>query len=214
MISLYWFKFHSLSAMAKKFKRQSKKNTVIQWMLFLFLIGVTAASIYLVKHPDLLTMVPHKKKIPPPSITKEKNILVNLYFGDSNSDYLMPETRRMVLQERAIENNVKKIIEELIKGPKSTLIQTIPDGVTVRGIELKRNARVVIDFSPELARNHPGGSLAEMQTIYSIVNSILLTIPSLKEVQILVNGQSQETLKGHIDLRAPLKANLSLNKKG
>jgi len=53
-----------------------------------------------------------------------------------------------------------------------------------------------------------------MQTIYSIVNSILLTIPSLKEVQILVNGQSRETLKGHIDLRAPLKANLSLNKKG
>ena len=73
---------------------------------------------------------------------------------------------------------------------------------------------MVLDFSPELARNHPGGSLAEMQTIYSIVNSILLTIPSLKEVQILVNGQSRETLKGHIDLRAPLKANLSLNKKG
>ena len=109
---------------------------------------------------------------------------------------------------------MKKIIEELIKGPKSTLIQTIPHGVTVRGIELKGNTRVVIDFSPELARNHPGGSLAEMQTIYSIVNSILLTIPSLKEVQILVDGQSQETLKGHIDLRAPLKANLSLIKKG
>lgn len=187
---------------------------MIQWMLFLLLTGVTAASIYLVKHPDLLTMLHHKKKIPPASITKEKNILVNLYFGDTNSDYLMPETRRMVLQERAIENNVKKIIEELIKGPQTTLTQTIPDGVTVRGIELKGNARVVIDFSPELARNHPGGSLAEMQTIYSIVNSILLTIPSLKEVQILVNGQSQETLKGHIDLRAPLKANLSLIKKG
>ncbi|MBP1709314.1 MAG: hypothetical protein H6Q46_298, partial [Deltaproteobacteria bacterium] len=58
--------------MAKKFKRQSKKNTVIQWMLFLFLIGVTAASIYLVKHPDLLTMPPHKKTIPPSPITKEK----------------------------------------------------------------------------------------------------------------------------------------------
>ena len=199
--------------MAKNFKRKSKKNTVIQWMLFLFLIGLTAASIYLLKHPDLLTMLPHKKKIPPSPITKEKNISVNLYFGDSNSDYLMPEPRRMVLQEGAIKNNVKKIIEELIKGPKSTLIQTIPHGVAVRGIELKGNTRVVIDFSPELARNHPGGSLAEMQTIYSIVNSTLLAIPPLKEVQILVDGQSKETLKGHIDLRAPLKANLSLIKK-
>jgi len=200
--------------MAKKFKRQSKKNTVIQWMLVFFLIGLTAASIYLVKHPDLLTMLPHKKKIPPSPIAKEKNFSVNLYFGDANSDYLMPEPRTMILQEGAIANNVKKIIEELIKGPKSTLIQTIPHGVTVRGIELKGNTRVVIDFSSELARNHPGGSLAEMQTIYSIVNSILLTIPSLTEVQILVDGQSQETLKGHIDLRAPLKANPSLIKKG
>jgi spore germination protein GerM len=168
----------------------------------------------LLKHTDLLARLPHKKKILPPPITKEKNISVNLYFGDPNSDYLMPEPRRMVLQEGAEKDTVKKIIEELIKGPKSTLIQTIPHGVTVRGIELKGNTRVVIDFSPELARNHPGGSLAEMQTIYSIVDSILLTIPSLQEVQILVEGQSRETLKGHIDLRAPLKANLSLIKKG
>lgn len=200
--------------MAKKFKKQSKKNTVIRWLLFLFLIGLTAASIYVLKHPDLLTMLPHKKKISPSPITKEKDISINLYFGDSSSDFLMPEPRRMVLQEGAIKNTVKKIIQELIKGPKSTLIQTIPHGVTIRGIALKGNTRVVIDFSPELARNHPGGSLAEMQTIYSIVNSILLAIPSLKEVKILVDGQSQETLKGHIDLRAPLKANLSLIKKG
>ena len=186
----------------------------MRWIIFLSLVGITAVSIYLLKHHDLLTMFPHKKKIPPAPITKEKNIAVNLYFGDSNSDYLMPEPRKMVLQEGAIKNNVKKIIEELIKGPKSTLSQTIPHGVTVRGIEIKGNTRVVIDFSPELARNHPGGSLEEIQTIYSIVNSILLALPSLKEVQILLDGQSQETLKGHIDLRAPLKANLSLIKKG
>jgi spore germination protein GerM len=200
--------------MAKKFKKKSKENTVMRWIIFLSLVGLTAASIYVLKHPDLLTMLPHKKKIPPSPIMKEKNISVNLYFGDSNSDYLIPEPRRMVFQEGAIENNAKKIIEELIKGPKSNLIQTIPHSVTIRGIALQGNTRVVIDFSPELARNHPGGSLAEMQTIYSIVNSTLLAIPSLKEVQILVDGKSKETLKGHIDLRAPLKANLSLIKKG
>ena len=200
--------------MAKKFKRKSKENTVMRWIIFLSLVGLTAASIYVLKHPDLLTMLSRKKEIPLSPIIKGKNVSVNLYFGDSNSDYLIPEPRRMVFQEGAIENNVKKIIEELIKGPKSNLIQTIPHGVTIRGIALKGNTRVVLDFSPELARNHPGGSLAEMQTIYSIVNSILLTIPSLKEVQILVDGQSRETLKGHIDLRAPLKPNLALIKKG
>ena len=58
--------------------------------VFLFLIGLTAASIYLLKHPDLLTMLSHKKKISPSPIMKGKNISINLYFGDSNSDYLMP----------------------------------------------------------------------------------------------------------------------------
>jgi spore germination protein GerM len=200
--------------MAKKFKRKSKENTVMWWIIFLSLVGLTAASIYVLKHPDLLNMLSRKKEIPLSPIIKEKNVSINLYFGDSNSDYLIPEPRKMVFQEGAIENNVKKIIEELIKGPKSTLIQTIPHGVTLKDIALKGTTLVILDFSPELARNHPGGSLAEMQTIYSIVNSILFTIPSLKEIQILVDGQSRETLKGHIDLRAPLKPNLALIKKG
>ena len=199
--------------MAKKFRRKSKENTLVGWIIFLSLVGVTVASIYVLKHPDLSTMLSGNKKTPPSPIRKGENVPLNLYFGDPNSDYLMSEPRTMVFQEGAIENNVKKIIEELIKGPKSTLIQTIPQGVALRGITLKGTTLVVLDFSPDLARNHPGGSLAEMQTIYSLVNSILLNIPSLKEVQILVDGHSRETLKGHIDLRTPLKPNLALIKK-
>ncbi|MCX8012008.1 MAG: GerMN domain-containing protein, partial [Desulfobacterota bacterium] len=94
-----------------------------------------------------------------------------------------------------LEDQVKLIIKELIKGPKSNLSITIPEGVTVKGIQIKDNSTVIIDFSPELVSNHPGGSLAEIQTIYSIVNSILLNIPSLKEVQIWVAGETRETLK-------------------
>jgi spore germination protein GerM len=200
--------------MAKKFKRQSQENVVMRCIIFLSLVGLIAASIYLLKHPEILTKHAGKKVVQPAPVMKEKRFSIKLYFADTQSDYLIGESRSVIFQEGDTAGNVKKIIEELIKGPKTNLIQTMPRGTALQGIALKGTTLVVLDFSPELARNHPGGSLAEMQTIYSIVNSILLTTPSLKELQILVDGQSRETLKGHIDLRAPLKANLSLIKKG
>ena len=200
--------------MAKKLKRKSSEDTVIRWILFLALVGITAASIYVLKHPEILTRHARKTGALPSPVMKEKRVSIKLYFADTQSDYLIPESRSVIFHEGETVGNVKKIIEELIKGPKSSLIQTIPDGVALHGIALQGTTLVVLDFSPELARNHPGGSLAEIQTIYSIVNSILLAIPSLQEVKILVDGKSQETLKGHIDLRAPLKPNSSLIKKG
>lgn len=200
--------------MVKKIKRKSKENTVARWVIFFFLVGITAASIYLLKNPELATKPIPTKATHPSRLLKKKPVSVKLYFADTQSDYLIPEPRRVIFQEGAVKDNIKKIIEELIKGPKSNLIQTMPPGVVLRAVKLKGNALGVLDFSPELSRNHPGGSLAEMQTIYSVVNSIALNISSLKEIQILVDGRSLETLKGHIDIRAPLKPNPSIIKKG
>ena len=183
-------------------------------MIFFFVVGITVVSIYLLKNPELATKPIPTKATHPSRFPKKRPVFVKLYFADTQSDYLIAESRRVVFQEGKEKDNIKKIIEELIKGPKSNLIQTIPPGVLLRAVNLKGNTLGVLDFSPELSRNHPGGSLAEMQTIYSIVNSIALNIPSLKEIQILVDGRSLETLKGHIDLRAPLKPNPSLIKKG
>ena len=187
---------------------------MMRWIIFLSLVGLTAASIYVLKHPEIVTRHAGKTAAQPSTVINEKRVYIKLYFADTQSDSLIPESRSVIFHEGDTTGNVKKIIKELIKGPKTTLIQTIPRGTALQGIALQGTTLVVLDFSPELAGNHPGGSLAEMQTIYSIVNSVLFAIPSLKEVQILVDGQSKETLKGHIDLRVPLKANSSLINKG
>ena len=208
--------------MAKKTKRakrpktkaKSKPGTITRWIIFLFLAGIISTSIYLLKQPD---PSPKKKNIPPPKIQtkiKTKTVYVNLYFLDPDSDYLIPEKRKVVFKKGDIGTQAKIIVEELIKGPKTNSVQTIPSGVIIKSIKIKKDGLAVIDFSRELSRNHPGGSLAEMQTIYSIVNSLLLNISSLKEVQILVDGNSRETLKGHLELGSPLQSNPSLIKKG
>ena len=206
-----------------KSSRKTGRATFVRGVILLFLAGITAGSICLLKKPAIFPPISHKKNnwkaktvTPPPSppALKKKSVLVNLYFSDPNSDYLVMEPRRVVWEKGNVKKQMRIIVEELIKGPKGDLFQTIPSHVVIRDIKLKGNGTGIINFSRELSLNHPGGSLAEMHTIYSIVNSLLLNIPSLKQVQIQVEGKSPETLKGHIGCRSPFKANLSIIKTG
>jgi len=213
---------------SKKRKQQPSsprtgRSAIIRIVILLFLAGMVAGSIFLLKNPEVVTGIPSKAKIakgqktvvPAPALSpKKKGAFVNLYFLDPESDFLVKETRLMPWEADDVEGHMRMIIGALLQGPKGALLPTIPPGTAVRAISFRGEGLGVIDFSEELSQNHPGGSLAEMQTIYSIVNSLLLNIPSLKAVQILVEGEAPETLKGHIDCRNPFKADRSLIKTG
>jgi hypothetical protein len=70
------------------------------------------------------------------------------------------------------------------------------------------NDRVVwLDFSDHLSRDHPGGSSAEIITVYSIVNTVLLNFTEETKVRILIDSLEIETLAGHIDCSKPFVAN-------
>jgi hypothetical protein len=64
--------------------------------------------------------------------------------------------------------------------------------------------------SPEIVTAHPGGSLNELLTIYTVVHALTLNLPAITSVQLLVNGKEVDTLAGHVDLRRPLAKNLQL----
>ena len=70
-----------------------------------------------------------------------------------------------------------------------------------------------IDLGEEMIQGLPGGSNAEMTAVYSIVDSIAVNFPGIKQVKLLVGGKTVETLKGHLDLRGPLAPDFSLEKK-
>jgi len=141
-----------------------------------------------------------------------------LYFSSNNEEYLVPEVRQIILRGH-IEGQILEVIKELIKG--STVLQTnngkglinvIPDGVRVNGARLEEDGTLFVDFSKELKERHPGGSWAEMLTIYSIVDTIIKNFPDIKRVKILVEGEEIETLAGHIDTRLPLTENKDIVK--
>ncbi len=136
---------------------------------------------------------------------------VKLYFSVPQENYLLPQERR-ITSSSGITAQARAILAELISGPgSSSFAPTIPPKTEVRAIYV-RDKCIYIDFSSTLREAHPGGSSGELLTIYSIVNSLLENLPSQSEVQILIQGRPAETLAGHIDIRKPLRMNLSLVK--
>lgn len=190
--------------------------------LFLGLAALVAGAIFLLKRPDFLEPHPQASSAPGPGLNVPprpvpavpQNISLALYFSDPESDYLREEPRTLQWKEGDVPEQMRAIVEALIKGPEGDLVPTIPAEAKLRGVEVKDQGVGVVDFSSALSANHPGGSQAEVQTIYSIVNSLALNIPSLQEIQILVEGKTLETLKGHVDLRSPFKADRSLIRTG
>jgi len=67
-----------------------------------------------------------------------------------------------------------------------------------------------VDLSQELVAALPAGSSSELLAAYSIVNSLCFNFPQVQRVLLTVEGHPAETLKGHLDLRAPLAPDYSL----
>ncbi len=141
-----------------------------------------------------------------------------LYFSSNNEEYLVPEVRQISFRGH-IEGQILEVIKELIKGSTvqqtnngKGLINVIPDGVRVNGAILEEDGTLFVDFSKELKERHPGGSWAEMLTIYSIVDTIIKNFPDIKRVKLLIEGEEIETLAGHIDTRPPLTENKDIVK--
>jgi spore germination protein GerM len=73
----------------------------------------------------------------------------------------------------------------------------------LRDIKLDKDGLARVNFNASLTKSHPGGSTAEMATIYSLTNTLTANIPDIKAVQILVEGKTLPSIKGHITTDRP-----------
>ena len=90
------------------------------------------------------------------------------------------------------------------------LVSAVPPGTALRAVYLTERGDAYVDLSREAVTAHPGGTLSELLTVYTIVNALTVNLPAVHSVQILIDGKEVETLAGHVDLRQPLAKNLGL----
>ncbi len=187
---------------------RKRSSGSIPWRnLFIVLLIILCGVAYILIRYDVRKSL----KDSPPPVSPARERTVNLYYADPNSEKLASEQRTIPLN-RALNQTISTAIKELIKGSKGNLINPIPSNTVLREIRIDSDGVVWADFSSHLSQSHPGGSSAEIMTVYAIVNTILLNFNEVKKVRILIEGKSVDTLAGHINLSEPFLVDRSFIK--
>jgi hypothetical protein len=133
-------------------------------------------------------------------------IKVKLFFFSETSAYLQPVYREIevpVIREQLY----KKFISLLLAGD-SGHITPVPGGVQLRSLYfLAGKEMLVLDFTDQLSTDFPGGTTAELEFIYFMVDNLCYNFREIKKVKFLIGGNESKSLDGHIDLERPFYPN-------
>lgn len=189
--------------------RQKKKSMRIVYLAVILGVAAILLGIFFVILFDAL--------FPPVNtemLKKKPKIIAEIYFSDPQERFLVAEKRYIFKEESAVAQ-AREVIKTLLDGSKTGKVNTFPPKVALRDVKLDGEGILEVSFSANLTKSHPGGSAAEMTTIYSLINTLAANVPEVKAVRIMVEGKSLASIKGHIstvgvfmpdpDLYAPVK---------
>ena len=136
-----------------------------------------------------------------------RKIKAHLYYVAEDGMGLTSTEREVSFGEGPVEQARQIVIAQISPVVEPT-VSAIPQGTTLRALFLSDKGEAFVDLSKEVVSAHPGGTLNELLTVYTIVNVLTTNLPAVTSVQVLVDGKEVETLVGHVDLRRPLAKNL------
>lgn len=184
-----------------KRKRVARRRTAVLVVAFLvcaMMFGVFVARRYRQSQLPVAVPVPQQQTA---------NRIVTLFFMAPDASGLVREGREIdPCDDQSV--CIQAIFQELQNGPVAEAEAPLPEAAPLPTVRVE-GARAVVDLAPELVDELPGGSASELATIYSLVNSITVNFPQIRQVQLLVGGEKAQTLKGHIDISEPLVQDLT-----
>lgn len=146
----------------------------------------------------------------PPDTPAVPRINATLFFGSEDGRHLVPVEREIPLAEGTMAQARAVVEAQLAAVAPAPLVSTIPSGTELRGLYVSDKNEAFVDLDAAVRAQHPGGSMNELFTVYTIVNAITTNLPGVQSVQLLIDGREVDTLAGHVDLRRPLRKNESL----
>ncbi len=139
----------------------------------------------------------------------QRTISVKLFFSAKDSAGLVMEDREVAFSPD-LARQLRTVLEELVRGPKSDLLATYSKETKVLEVFVTARGVAYVDFSKEVTQGHSGGSDEELRSVYSVVNTVTANFPAIHRVQILVDDRPAVTLAGHVDLSRPLPQDMTL----
>jgi spore germination protein GerM len=160
--------------------------------------------------------VPPSEAPPPPAQTTPApapavpRITATLFFAAADGRGLVAVQQEVPLAEGAVAQARALVEAQLTATPPPPLVSAIPAGTSLRGLFVTSRNEAFVDLDVTVRDKHPGGSLNELFTVYTIVNAVTANLREVQSVQLLIDGREVDTLAGHVDLRRPLRKNDSL----
>lgn len=142
-----------------------------------------------------------------PLVAGEKRA-VHLYFGDAQGRYLISE-QRVIEASNDDAALGSQLINLLVKGPeRSDRSRTLPENTRVDAFFITEKGRAYVDFAQGAFDDHPGGVGTEMLSIFSMVNTLILNVDTIRSVKFIIGGREAATLAGHADLQIPYEVDM------
>jgi germination protein M len=153
---------------------------------------------------------PAQQTAPAPTAAVPR-IKATLFFASAEGIGLVPVEQEIPLAQGTLAQARALIEAQLAATPPDSLISTIPQGTKLLGVYVSERNEAFVDLDSTVRTKHPGGSMNELYTVYTIVNALTTNLQDVHNVQLLIDGREVDTLAGHVDLRHPLRKNENLN---
>ena len=135
-----------------------------------------------------------------------RKIKARLFYVSQDGVGLTSVERDVAYGEGADEQ-AREILAAQIAPAVAPLVSAVPPGTTLRAVFITKSGDAYVDLSREARTAHPGGTVNELLTVYTMVNALTANLPAVTAVQLLIDGKEVDTLSGHVDLRRPLAKN-------
>jgi spore germination protein GerM len=142
--------------------------------------------------------------IPTSPTTPSSSVKVTVYFPTSDAAGLVPVERTVTVTNQDV---IRALFKEF-SNPPSGLVAPLPKGTELLDDKIK-DGIATINLSKTFKSNFEGGATGEQMVLYSIVNS-LTSLPNVKSVEFLLEGQQTVAILGQLDTSSPVKRNESL----
>jgi hypothetical protein len=134
---------------------------------------------------------------PPVNGTTEQ---VTLYVAYDDPGVLRTQSARIPLPSGR-QQRAEELLRALLQIYSATASpHPLASGAEIRDVYLVDPGTAVIDTNGAFADGHRSGILVEELTVASTVQTLMANIPGITQVKFLVEGQTRDTLAGHISL--------------
>jgi len=135
-------------------------------------------------------------------------LAVKFFFYTADSPLLVGFDRR--IEGGGSQNELyRRFLTTLLEGQSGCTVP-LPPGAGLRSLYyLEKPQMLVVDFNENLINAFPGGTRAELEFIFFIVDNLCFNFQEIKKVKFLVGGNEQKTVAGHIDIAKPFFPNYS-----